>query len=416
MVSLIKGSNGAFFPSILQLVSSPSASSPDFESMEDVHDFPSLAAGSEAIPIKNNVTPLAATGHSFHKDSLPFAVSESAANLHEQNDLSLKKLQLNRAPSDATGRSSGFTKPPIRSKSCSGTLRRHRRLPDVDEALPSLLGQQDAPFSDVSHSPLRPVQRPSFAARHSHELHQRRRSLDLGSNMIQASIRRLIRSPSLRTAGDKSLPIEETQERHIRNLRAEPQLSGQQKVIALRRARKIAQVFGSEAPLEIIQGKEHSHHLSTIRRSSLSTVPSIDAPPSTGPTRHRSNSESSAILAVIPPSASSLEDPTTPSDLVSIDSSPSLFPSSSFSERRRRAAKLSHFFGVSYHDIPHPASQKISYSSTSQKSSSAMASRVPILDVDVKVTGRRFWGLADGEMKSAEVADVIHKLRGLKAA
>lgn len=42
----------------------------------------------------------------------------------------------------------------------------------------------------------------------------------------------------------------------------------------------------------------------------------------------------------------------------------------------------------------------------------------PTVEVDVKVAGRRFWGFIDGrgQMKNAEVADVIDKLRVLKAA
>lgn len=96
---------------------------------------------------------------------------------------------------------------------------------------------------------------------------------------------------------------------------------------------------------------------------------------------------------------------------------PFLPPLSTFSERRRRAAKLSHFFGVSYQDIstslknieppppPPPVAKVEKYN-------------LPSVEVDVQVAGRRFWGFTDnrGQMKAAEMADVIDKLRDLKAA
>jgi hypothetical protein len=85
-----------------------------------------------------------------------------------------------------------------------------------------------------------------------------------------------------------------------------------------------------------------------------------------------------------------------------------------FRERRLRAAKLSRFFGVEYQDIT-------SALVTTEASSPDKTSTPPLTDVcgsavDVKVSApARFWGLAEGRTKDAEVVDVIDKLRGLKA-
>lgn len=76
----------------------------------------------------------------------------------------------------------------------------------------------------------------------------------------------------------------------------------------------------------------------------------------------------------------------------------------SFQERRRRAAKLSRFFGVGFQDI-------------------ALSPDVlpPVPDtpidvdvVDVKVSGRRFWSFSE-RSKDADMQKAIQKLRGLKA-
>lgn len=89
-------------------------------------------------------------------------------------------------------------------------------------------------------------------------------------------------------------------------------------------------------------------------------------------------------------------------------------PPSTFNERRRRAAKLSHFFGVNYQDI----STSLNNVGTPAPPPSVETYDLPSAEVDVQVAGRRFWGFTDnrGQMKAAEMADVIDKLRDLKAA
>ncbi|KAG6901899.1 hypothetical protein C0995_006737 [Termitomyces sp. Mi166 len=233
---------------------------------------------------------------------------------------------------------------------------------------------------------------------------------------MQASLRRFRRSPSLWTMGDRSLSINETRDRHIHNLRAEPQLSDQQKLVALRRARKIAQVFGSEAPIDTVHGKGYNYHHSTDRRDSLSTIVSAKVPLSLGSTRRRSNSDSSVLLVKMNQSSStSLDWPKTPSNMVSdVEEASSTILLPSFSQRRRRAAKLAHFFGVNYQDISQSIAQL--FPPTPQQTSPGTSGDInSAVEVDVKIVGRRFWGLSDGEIKTADVADVIGKLRGLRA-
>ncbi|KAG6878426.1 hypothetical protein C0993_007027 [Termitomyces sp. T159_Od127] len=83
--------------------------------------------------------------------------------------------------------------------------------------------------------------------------------------------------------------------------------------------------------------------------------------------------------------------------------------------RRRRAAKLSHFFGVNHQDISQSITQKL-LPPAPQQTYSDFGGDInnPVVEVDVKVVGRRFWGLSDGGIKNADVADVIGKLRGLR--
>lgn len=93
-------------------------------------------------------------------------------------------------------------------------------------------------------------------------------------------------------------------------------------------------------------------------------------------------------------------------------SPPSSGDPTDFHERRRRAAKLSRFFGVGYQD----------FSSSMERSDPPprMPSRTPASkdEVGVKISAPgRFWGLSDGRrMRDAQMIDVIDKLRDLKAA
>lgn len=134
--------------------------------------------------------------------------------------------------------------------------------------------------------------------------------------------------------------------------------------------------------------------------------------------------------------------PTTPPPfMTAAESDPRLMGSSlAFKLRRRRAAKLTHFFGVGYHDIstsmpsaaiplgkspppPPPPSppllKRIPSEPQPRSSGSGMHTRTPTsVEVDIKMSGRTgLWGIVDGRrnMKEADMGDVINKLREMKA-
>ncbi|KAF8078455.1 hypothetical protein FPV67DRAFT_1775657 [Lyophyllum atratum] len=453
--------SSAPFSSIHQLVSSSGPSTPrltDFDSMEDIHDFARFAATSSSESISDtghsfsSRNSASSTAHSFHSPLLRSTSFQSNAEFRSDprappvpnhpfkrkekrpGRSSLGRSAEHNYPTEVTNqRSMPSPKLPTRSKSYNGNTFRHsaphgglgkskpKRLAAVYETLSasatavnaSLAPSNDNP-SSLSSTPTTP-RTPSFApssSRHSPDdagSHARRKSLDLGPSRVQAGIRRLKRSPSMWTVhtGDRPKTAGAETRDHIQNLRAEPQLSEQQKLIIVKRARKITQ-----------QTIATAIHLSTI----LST----DAPPSLESTRRRSNSTSSASVGEsrrrtsnINASSNQTDSSSRPlSEQMATESADISTPHSptsdttQFRDRRRRAAKLTQFFGVSYQDISQSISQTFVLPPTPKQDAAAM----PMVEVDVKVAERRFWGLADGEMKNAEVADVINKLRGLKAA
>ncbi|KAJ3844096.1 hypothetical protein F5878DRAFT_178484 [Lentinula raphanica] len=120
----------------------------------------------------------------------------------------------------------------------------------------------------------------------------------------------------------------------------------------------------------------------------------------------------------------------------------------SFRERRRRAAKLAQFFGVEYHDLSAsmpvtghaleppgqsvgPSTSPVANSNSNPNSDSNANSKPthdfvpsekweharvePSVQVGIKTNSRRFWG-GRGNLKEAEVGDVISKLRELRAS
>ncbi|KAJ3990556.1 hypothetical protein F5890DRAFT_1548736 [Lentinula detonsa] len=114
--------------------------------------------------------------------------------------------------------------------------------------------------------------------------------------------------------------------------------------------------------------------------------------------------------------------PTSPSSM-SVHSIDSLSSDSNldenFRERRRRAAKLAQFFGVEYHDIS--ASMPITGHALEPVQSIAPSEKwehvlvEPSVQVGIRTNTRRFWG-GRGNLKEAEVGDVIPKLRELRAS
>lgn len=80
---------------------------------------------------------------------------------------------------------------------------------------------------------------------------------------------------------------------------------------------------------------------------------------------------------------------------------PDCDPTTTFRDRRRRAAKLTRFFGVKYQDLsPIAVPRSSPYT----------------IEVNVKVGRRKFWDFTNRRMRAATMPDVLDTLRSLKAA
>ncbi|CAK5265283.1 unnamed protein product [Mycena citricolor] len=205
-----------------------------------------------------------------------------------------------------------------------------------------------------------------------------RQSLELTSRGSVATGVELRRSRSMWGRNQVQDAIDDApggfQERYDLNF-GKSTVSQRRRTLNVKRARKMAQLFGQEPPSELFQIQREEGSLS-------------EAAP--GPLRQRADSTTSIPGEVDDdPSTLSLPFVDDPRD-------------SAFQERRRRAAKLARFFGVGYQDIVLPALPTSFFDTDA--------------DVDVKVTGkgRRFWSFSD-RTKDGDMAEAIHKLRGLKA-
>ncbi|KAK7058816.1 hypothetical protein VNI00_001440 [Paramarasmius palmivorus] len=87
---------------------------------------------------------------------------------------------------------------------------------------------------------------------------------------------------------------------------------------------------------------------------------------------------------------------------------------SSFQERRRRAAKLTQFFGVGYHDLSASLPASDYEAPTPTRPSQRPTAGV---QVDIRMKSKRFWGSGDEywTCNDADMVEVIDKLRDLKA-
>ncbi|KAJ7042552.1 hypothetical protein C8F04DRAFT_1076290 [Mycena alexandri] len=247
----------------------------------------------------------------------------------------------------------------------------------------------------------------------------RRQSFDFSTRGGSGSPGELQRSRSLwsnnsqkrREALDEAAG--EFQDRYLRNF-GTGTMSERQRTLNVKRARKMTQVrcpshqldssncvcqlFGQEPPSELIQ--IHDERESDHFRDSTATLLTA-----THPLRDRANSTAS-IGTIANDLEVEEEVPRTPPPFATFEipdpvSAPAT--TTSFQERRRRAAKLSRFFGVGFQDI--------SLGETAPPPPVAIAKE----EVDVKVsTGRRFWSFND-RAKEGDMQEAIQKLRGLKA-
>ncbi|KAJ7655124.1 hypothetical protein DFH06DRAFT_1329479 [Mycena polygramma] len=233
---------------------------------------------------------------------------------------------------------------------------------------------------------------------------KRRQSFDLSVRSGSTSPQDLKRSHSLRWEQQKRKEVlddasDEFQDRYLRNF-GTGTMSERQRALAVKRARKMTQLFGQEPPSELIhihderdstESTDHSRD-STATLSNLLTAPLRDranSTSSTGTTAHDAEIDDE-ILSNSPPF----------STLHALDT-PELPSSTTFQERRRRAAKLSRFFGVGYQDISEVAPVPEPEAS---------------VEVGVKIGGgRRFWSFSDRPRDVDDMQEAIQKLRGLKA-
>lgn len=155
----------------------------------------------------------------------------------------------------------------------------------------------------------------------------------------------------------------------------------------------------------------------TMNRDSLKTIVSLA---SLSTSIRRTNSASSVIFVAADvgegSKANTLPSPSFTPRAVSESLTPSNAPTT-FSARRRRAAKLARFFGVGYKDL----SSATTPASVHKLSASESACRTPPTSVGVNVqmtSPSRFWGIMDGRRnitQDADMDDVIGKLRVMKA-
>ncbi|KAJ7169572.1 hypothetical protein C8R46DRAFT_1217256 [Mycena filopes] len=173
-------------------------------------------------------------------------------------------------------------------------------------------------------------------------------------------------------------------------------MTERQRTLNVKRARKMTQLFGQEPPSELIQihDERESDHFRDSTATLLTPTP---------PLRDRANS--TASIGTLGNDLEVEEEvPKTPPPFATFEiPDPMSAPATTttFRERRRRAAKLSRFFGVGFQDI----------------SLGEVAPPVPTAtaEVDVKVSaGRRFWGFNE-RSKDGDMQEAIQKLRGLKA-
>ncbi|KAJ7275347.1 hypothetical protein B0H12DRAFT_253834 [Mycena haematopus] len=239
---------------------------------------------------------------------------------------------------------------------------------------------------------------------------KRRQSVDFTARDNASSAESLKRSRSLWTSSQRRREgldeaASEFQDRYLRNF-GTGTMSERQRALNVKRARKMTQLFGQEPPPELIQihdEREEPEHFG----DSTATLLLSPTPP---PLRDRANSTSSTgtmshdvehdeVPSTPPPFSAATEG--IPASSVAQDA----LPAGTFRDRRRRAAKLSRFFGVGFQDI-----------GLSPELLTTPRSPDTTAEVDVKVSGRRFFGVfSDRPKEGDEMHEAIQKLRGLKA-
>lgn len=296
-------------------------------------------------------------------------------------------------------------------------------------------------------------------------------------------------------AGSESFDERDQIYQDLRSTRSGSLLSEKQRALNVKRARKMAQLFGSEPPPALFQitninaSDDAVSQLSPITESNRDSIastllsinptdiiPTTPNSPQTTPRERRRPHSIASIISVLPqaqpspaPSDSFLNAELTPTNpprtpsLFSVPAEPGahpgrrpssshssrhtarsssesdiILPSSSFRQRRLRAAKLSRFFGVDLQELgPDVGSSQAQVARSGLSRSTSLSAHAEVesrsreallepsesethgsgMEVDVKVVGRPGlfnWGLS--QQRNVDAGDVRVKLRQMKAA
>ncbi|KAH8987150.1 hypothetical protein EDB83DRAFT_2484125 [Lactarius deliciosus] len=206
-----------------------------------------------------------------------------------------------------------------------------------------------------------------------------------------------------------------------------PPLTESQRVLSIRRGRKLTQVFGTEPPIAsyrtpscVEDAPTTSNAIQIERTKTYLALSSGDlrSPNSQRSLRHRSYSSLSSADSIFPPSPhptmNGVEvecDPISPRSLSGPDNDPeaqcSHDPSEdgeAFRRRRLRAAKLSRFFGVTYNDLTGPIGMAVQ--GRQDNGEEVISPQTQAAEVGVRIDGPGwFWNRADSNHGSEGAQD-----------
>ncbi|KAH9025874.1 hypothetical protein EDB85DRAFT_209209 [Lactarius pseudohatsudake] len=210
-----------------------------------------------------------------------------------------------------------------------------------------------------------------------------------------------------------------------------PPLTESQRVLSIRRGRKLTQVFGTEPPIALYKAPSRAEDAPTsdaIQRERTKTYLALSSGDlrsanSQLSLRHRSHSSLSSADSIFPPSPhptmNDVEiecDPTSPRPLSGPDEDPeaqcSHDPSEdgdAFRRRRLRAAKLSRFFGVTYNDLTGPIGMAVQ--GRQDNVEEVTSPQAQAAEVGVRIDGPGwFWNRTDSNHGSegAQDADTMN--------
>ncbi|KAH9064152.1 hypothetical protein EDB87DRAFT_1377339 [Lactarius vividus] len=204
-------------------------------------------------------------------------------------------------------------------------------------------------------------------------------------------------------------------------------LTESQRVLSIRRGRKLTQVFGTEPPIALYRAPSHVEDVPTtsdaIQRERTKTYLALSSGDlrsanSQRSSRHRSHSSLSSADSILPPSPHpTMNDVeiecelTSPHPLSGPDEDPEAQCSrdgsgdgEAFRRRRLRAAKLSRFFGVTYNDLTGPIG--IPVKGRQDNGEEVISPQAQATEVGVRIDGPGwFWNRTDSNHGSEGAQD-----------